>query len=177
MFMGVHVRGPGPHCWRAHSQVNDAIEACARWNLRCNGLISQPNRETNMGRNGENPFPMPSEIGGFPGAEGWEEMYPYFTRFRPEDDKLFWFYNSMHFPEPLSAFDGIGPEVPYTALGAMTGRVFAFPTVLGIEYRILNGRVYITSHAVTDLQKIEERLAEFQKRAGHYYQNWTELFA
>lgn len=130
-----------------------------------------------MARNGENPFPMPSEIGGVAGTEGWEEMYPYFTRFRPEDDKLFWFYNSMHFPEPISAFDGIGPEVPYTALGAMTGRVFAFPTVLGIEYRILNGRVYIASHAVTDPKKIEERLAEFQQRAGHYYQNWTELFA
>jgi pyruvate,water dikinase len=130
-----------------------------------------------MGQNGENPFPLPSEIGGMPGAEGWEDMYPYFTRFRPEDDKLFWFYNSMHFPEPLAAFDGIGPEVPYTTLGAMTGRVFAFPTVLGIEYRILNGRVYITSHAVTDPKKIEERLAEFQKRAGHYYHNWAELFA
>jgi pyruvate,water dikinase len=125
----------------------------------------------------QSPFPLPSEVAGFAGAEGWEEMYPYFSRFRPEDDKLFWFYNSMHFPEPMTAFDAIGAEVPYTSLGAMTGRVFAFPTVLGIEYRILNGRVYITSHAVTDPQKIEERLAEFQQRAGHYYQNWTELFA
>ncbi len=43
----------------------------------------------------------------------------------------------------------------------MTGRMFAFPTVLGIEYRILNGRVYISSHAVTDPEKIQERLAEF----------------
>ncbi len=123
-----------------------------------------------------NPFPLPSEVPNFAGAEGWEEMYPYYTRFKPEDDKLFWFYNSMHFPEPISAFDGIGPEVPYTSLGAMTGRVFVFPTVLGIEYRILNGRVYITSHGVTDPAEIGRRLGEFQKRAGHYYQNWTELF-
>jgi len=131
-----------------------------------------------MGESGaKNPFPLPSEVAQLAGAEGWEDMYPYYTRFRPEDDKLFWFYNSMHFPEPISAFDGIGPEVPYTSLGAMTGRVFAFPTVLGIEYRILNGRVYITSHAVTDPDKIQERLAEFQQRAGHYYANWPELVA
>ena len=129
-----------------------------------------------MTTNGANPFPLPSEMGTVPGAEGWEEMYPYYTRFKPEDDKIFWFYNSMHFPEPISAFDGIGPEVPYTSLGAMTGRVFAFPTVLGIEYRILNGRVYITSHGVTDPAEIGKRLAEFQKRAGHYYANWDSLF-
>lgn len=125
---------------------------------------------------GKNPFPLPSEMTGAAGADGWEDFYPYYSRFRKEDDKLFWFYNSMHFPEPLSAFDGIGAEVPYTALGAMTGRVFAFPTVLGIEYRILNGRVYISSHAVTDPARIEARLAEFQERAGYYYQNWPRLF-
>ncbi|HEY0106042.1 MAG TPA: PEP-utilizing enzyme [Rhizomicrobium sp.] len=130
-----------------------------------------------MGRkDGKNPFPVPSDIGSVAGAEDWQELYPYFTRFRKEDDKLFWFYNSMHFPEPISAFDGIGAEAPYTALGAMTARVFAFPTVLGIEYRILNGRVYITSHGVTDPGRIQERLAEFQQRAGYYYQNWAQLF-
>jgi pyruvate,water dikinase len=40
-----------------------------------------------------------------PGAEGWRSMYPYFTRFQPEDDNRFWFYNAMHFPEPMPAFD------------------------------------------------------------------------
>ncbi|MEJ0042343.1 MAG: hypothetical protein WDM81_09050 [Rhizomicrobium sp.] len=130
-----------------------------------------------MGENGaKNPFPLPSQIADLGGSQDWQELYPYYTRFRPEDDKLFWFYNSMHFPEPISAFDGIGAEAPYTALGAMTGRVFAFPTVLGIEYRILNGRVYITSHAVTDPDRIQARLEEFQQRAGHYYQNWPTLF-
>src|ERR1700733_15086003 len=103
-----------------------------------------------MAQNGNSAFPLPSEIGPVPGTEGWQDMYPYFSRFRPEDDKLFWFYNSMHFPEPMPTFDAITAEVPYTALGAMTGRVFAFPTVLGIEHRIVNGRVYITSHSVSD---------------------------
>ena len=48
-------------------------------------------------------FPLPSEIADAPGAEGWRSMYPYFTRFQPDDDKRFWFYNSMHFPEPMPA--------------------------------------------------------------------------
>ena len=127
-------------------------------------------------KNGHSPFPLPSEIGSAPGAEGWESMYSYFSRFRPEDDKKFWFYNSMHFPQAICAFDAITAEVPYTALGAFTARVFVFPTVLGIEYRIVNGRVYITSNSVTEPKEIERRLAQFQERAGHYYQNWPKLF-
>ena len=65
-------------------------------------------------------FPLPSEIADAPGAEGWRSMYPYFTRFQPDDDKRFWFYNSMHFPEPMPAFDTITAEVPYSAIGANT---------------------------------------------------------
>ena len=36
-------------------------------------------------------FPLPSQIAVVPGAEGWEAMYPYFSRFQPEDDQRFWF--------------------------------------------------------------------------------------
>jgi pyruvate,water dikinase len=36
-------------------------------------------------------FPLPSEITTPPGAEGWQSMYPYYTRFQPEDDQRFWF--------------------------------------------------------------------------------------
>jgi pyruvate,water dikinase len=122
------------------------------------------------------PFPLPSEIIDVPGTEGWRDLYPYFTRFRPEDDKRFWFYNSMHFPEPMPAFDAITAEVPYTALGAYTTRVFAFPTALGIEHRIVNGRVYITAHAVTDPEEVQRRLKVFQERAPHYYENWASLY-
>jgi hypothetical protein len=41
-------------------------------------------------------------------------------------------------------------EIPYTAIGANTTRVFVLPTALGIEHRIVNGRVYITAIPVTD---------------------------
>jgi len=82
----------------------------------------------------------------------------------------------MHFPEVVPAFDGLTSEIPYTAIGANTARLFSFPTSMGIEYRIINGRVYITANPVTDPAKIEERLAHFQERAGHYYANWDRLY-
>ncbi len=124
----------------------------------------------------ERAFPLPSEIRDLPGTEGWEQMYPYFTRFRPEDDKVFWFYNAMHFPEPMPAFDVLTAEVPYQALGAFTTRVFSFPTTLGIDHRIVNGRIYITAYPVTDPEEIGRRLAVFQERAGYYFQNWERLY-
>jgi pyruvate,water dikinase len=103
-------------------------------------------------------------------------MYPYFTRFQPEDDNRFWFYNAMHFPEPMPAFDVVTAEIPYTAIGANTARVFCFPTTLGIEHRIVNGRIYITAIPVTDPAEIERRLVTFQQRAGYYYENWDRLY-
>jgi pyruvate,water dikinase len=126
--------------------------------------------------NRKNPFPLPSEIEAVPGTEGWEDMYPYYTRVQPEDDKIFWFYNSMHFSDPMPAFDSITAEVPYTAMGANTTRLFAFPTTLGVEYRIINGRVYITAHAVTDPEEIGKRSEVFGRRASFYYENWDELY-
>jgi pyruvate, water dikinase len=122
-------------------------------------------------------FPLPSQIADVPGAEGWRSMYQYFTRFQPEDDNRFWFNNAMHFPEPVPAFDVLTCEIPYSAIGANTARVFVFPTTLGIEHRILNGRVYITAIPVTDPAEIERRLAIFRERAGYYYENWERLFA
>ena len=106
-------------------------------------------------------FQLPSAIEDVPGAENWRSMYPYFTRFQPGDDNRFWFYNSMHFPEPMPAFDAITAEIPYTAIGANTTRVFVLPTTLGIEHRIVNGRVYITAIPVTDPEEIGRRAASF----------------
>jgi len=122
------------------------------------------------------PFPLPSEVGPVPGAEDWKDMYPYYTNFQPGDDERFWFYNSMHFTHPMPAFDILTAEVPYHAMGACMTRVFAFPTALGIDWRVLNGRVYITANAVTDPDEIGRRLEVFRKRAGHYYENWNEIY-
>jgi pyruvate, water dikinase len=121
-------------------------------------------------------FLLPSQITDVPGAENWRSMYQYFTRFQPADDKRFWFYNSMHFPEPMPAFDTITSEIPYQAIGANTARLFVFPTTLGIEHRIVNGRVYITANPVLDPAEIGRRAEVFGPRAAYYYENWDALY-
>jgi pyruvate, water dikinase len=124
----------------------------------------------------KNPFPSPTDIESVPGAENWGEMYPYFTKVQPEDDERFWFYNSMHFSEPMSAFDMITAESAYHAMGAYVNRVFAFPTGKGVDYRCINGRIYITANTATDPEEIQHRLSIFQERAGHYYENWDDIY-
>ena len=121
-------------------------------------------------------FTLPSQIEDVPGAENWRSMYPYFTRFQPGDDQRFWFYNAMHFPEPMPVFDTLTAEIPYSAIGANTARIFVLPTTLGIEHRIVNGRVYITAIPVTDPAEIGRRAEIFQERAGYYYGNWDRLY-
>ena len=121
-------------------------------------------------------FPLPSSLRVVPGTEGAQAAYPYHTQFSPEDDQRFWFYNSMHFPEPMSAFDMVTAEAAYCALGSSNTRVHCLPTTLGIDHRIINGRVYIGGNAVTDPAEIARRTGEFQKRAFYYYANWERLY-
>ena len=118
-------------------------------------------------------FPSPYEIATPEGCEGWEEMYPYYALFderrREADENRFWFWNSMHFPIPHPAFDVICIDSPYQAVGSWQNRVFAVPPAMGIDYRVVNGYVYISGNPVTDPEKIAER-------AGHYFANWAELY-
>lgn len=130
--------------------------------------------------NGQEPpqgFPLPSSLRVVAGTERAQAAYPYTVQFGPGDDQRFWFYNSMHFPEPMSCFDMVTAEAAYCALGAANTRVHCLPTTLGIDHRIINGRVYIGGNAVTDPQEIARRTAEFQQRAFYYYENWETLYA
>jgi len=111
------------------------------------------------------------------GTERAQAAFPYYMQFDESDDQRFWFYNSMHFPEPMSAFDMVTAEAAYCALGASNTRVHCLPTTLGIDYRIINGRVYIGGNAVTDPAEIERRTKEFHQRAFYYYENWEPLYA
>ncbi|HEY4212723.1 MAG TPA: PEP-utilizing enzyme [Steroidobacteraceae bacterium] len=122
-------------------------------------------------------FPLPSSLKVVPGTEGAQAAYPYYVQFGKDDDTRFWFYNSMHFPEPMSAFDMVTAEAAYCALGSANTRVHCLPTTLGIDHRIINGRVYIGGNAVTDPAEIARRTEEFQKRAFYYYENWERLYA
>jgi pyruvate,water dikinase len=122
-------------------------------------------------------FPLPSSLTVVPGTEAAQGAYPYYMQFIAADDTRFWFYNSMHFPEPMSAFDMVTAEAAYCALGAANTRVHCLPTTLGIDYRILNGRVYIGGNAVTEPAEIARRTEEFKQRAFYYYENWERLYA
>ncbi len=126
-------------------------------------------------------FPSPQSITSPDGCEGWEEMYPDYALLSEErreaDAGRLWFWNSMHFPEPMPAFDVVAIDGPYYALANWQNRVFAIPPAMGIDYRIVNGYVYITPNAVTDPELIAERAGYFQERAGYYYKNWNSLYA
>src|SRR6187401_2349621 len=119
-------------------------------------------------------FPAPSSLKVLPGTEGAQAAYPYYVQFTKADDERFWFYNSMHFPEPMHAFDSVTGEAAYCALGAANTRVHCLPTTKGIDERIINGRVGI---GVTDPAEIAERTDEFMQRAFYYYENWESLYA
>ncbi len=60
--------------------------------------------------------------------------------------------------------------------GGANTRVHCLPTTLGIDHRIINGRVYIGGNAVTDPVEIARRLEEFKQRAFYYYANWERLY-
>lgn len=121
-------------------------------------------------------FPLPSSLKVVPGTEAAQAAYPYYTQFSPEDDGKFWFYNSMHFPEPMHHFDMITAEAAYVAMGAMNTRMHVLPTAKGVDHRIINGRVYIGGVVVTDPDEIAERVGEFQQRAFWYYENWETQY-
>ncbi len=48
---------------------------------------------------------------------------------------------------------------------------------MGIDYRVVNGYIYISGNPVTDPEKIAERAEFFQRRAGYYFENWPDLYA
>jgi pyruvate,water dikinase len=123
-----------------------------------------------------NGFPLPSSVKVAPGTERAQAAYPYYMQFEPDDDQRFWFYNSMHFPEPMTVFDMVTAEAAYIALGASNTRVHSLPTTLGIDYRIVNGRVYIGGNGVTEPEQIARRVGEFQQRAFYYYEHWERLY-
>ncbi|MFD4637115.1 PEP-utilizing enzyme [Lentzea sp. NPDC058436] len=126
-------------------------------------------------------FPDPYDIGAPAGAEGWEEMYPYYNRFLPQrraaDGARTWFRNSMHFPEPMPPFDVVTSDSAFMSVGVMNTRVFALPPALGMDVRVLNGYVYMSALGVEDPEEIGRRAQEFGVRVGHYYANWTDLYA
>ncbi len=126
-------------------------------------------------------FPDPYSIAAPEGAEDWEQLYPYYNRFLPsrrdKDSRRTWFRNGMHFPEPMPPFDIVTSDSAFMSTGVMNSRVFALPPALGLDVRVLNGYMYMSANSVEDPEEMARRAEEFAIRAGHYYQNWPELYA
>ena len=143
--------------------------------------VSPSSADTGVKTGAPRRFTSPFEVPTPPGAEGWEEMFPYYTLFRPEsrasEEQRCWFFEGMHFPEPLTPFDCVTVESIYLALGQANTRIFCLPPALGWNYRIVNGYLYFSPNTVVDPEEIGRRAKMFLPRAGHYYRNWNELYA
>ncbi|WP_369133997.1 PEP-utilizing enzyme [Modestobacter sp. I12A-02662] len=126
-------------------------------------------------------FPYFSEASTPVGAEGWQDMYPYYLvpseETREEEDARLWFADTMHWSRGALPFDSIGAEAVYLGAGQNSTRIFVLPASLGLDVRMQNGYVYISPIPVTDPEEIGRRAALFQERAGHYYAHWDELYA
>ena len=128
----------------------------------------------------QNRFPSPFSLETPPGAEGWEELYPYSLVFsedrREAEDNTFWFWDSMHWGEVLYPFDTIFAEFALTSLSQYNTRFYIIPPALGIDYRVVNGYCYLTPVPVPDPAEIGARVPHFMERAGHYFMNWNDLY-
>lgn len=125
-------------------------------------------------------FPKPSDLPVPAGAEGWEELYPYYLVPQPgmdvKDDEKFWFCEYQHWPTPVRPFETIGVEFADKCLGQYNARHLMIPNAQGIEFRIHQGYVYNSPVAVPD-EEVAARVPEFQRRLAHYFANWEPMLA
>jgi pyruvate, water dikinase len=114
------------------------------------------------------------------GAEGWQELYPYYLHFtegrREEEEAKFWFADLQHWPRVFTPFDTITVEFACRCLGQYNTRHWIIPPANGIDYRVHNGYLYMNPVGVPE-EDIAARVPEFLERAGHYFANWPELLA
>jgi phosphohistidine swiveling domain-containing protein len=125
-------------------------------------------------------FLSPLDVPTPPGCEGWEDMYAYHAVFsedrRSFDDGRFWFHDALHSPEPFCPFDSIWFDYGVVAFNQMNTRVFAVPGSLGIEYRLLNGYVYVSANSIADGEMRAQQAEVFARRGGYYYRHWEEFY-
>jgi pyruvate,water dikinase len=124
-------------------------------------------------------FPSPFEIEAPAGAEGWQELYTYSSLFCAErkeyEDSGFWFHDGVHWPEALTPWDTTFLEFALAALSQYNTRHYIIPPAYGVDFRILNGYVYL-SPVPAPAEEIESRVPHFMERAGFYFQNWDRLY-
>jgi pyruvate,water dikinase len=129
-------------------------------------------------------FLNPHEIKDLPGTEEWREMYPYYypvsdvhamPKTAAYEDSMLWFYDGLHYPEPVSPLDLTWDDMWHHTASAWVGRIHVFPGNWGRDHRMIMGRVYIDSTDV-DPALVPARVPEFQERVGYALTHWEELF-
>jgi pyruvate, water dikinase len=127
----------------------------------------------------ERRFPGPLDVPTPPGAEGWQGMYSPYLLFSEEnatwEASLFWYWDGMHRPDVEYPFDTIVHEAYMMSVSAVVSRIFAVPGDQSAASRVLNGRLYLTDVPFTDPAEQERRMPIFLRRAGHYFEHWSEL--
>jgi pyruvate,water dikinase len=125
-------------------------------------------------------FPNPYELETPEGAEGWEELYAYSTLFdegrREADEEKFWFMDSMHWGWAMSPWDADHLMYAIASLSQYNSRHYLVPPANGIDFRVLHGYPYFSPMTIDDPATVEARAPQFMERAGHYFQNWDELY-
>lgn len=122
-------------------------------------------------------FPKPSELPVPAGALGWEQLYPYnlvFRDFSGGEDERFWFCDSQHWPTVFKPFETVGAEFAMKCLGQYNTRHLLIPRANGIAFKIHLGYLYMSPIPVPE-PEVPGRVAEFERRAGHYFANWDSL--
>ena len=134
-----------------------------------------------MATTGNHRFASPFDVKTPPGAEGWQDLYPYYLVFsedrREEEDAAFWFQDGVHWREVLYPFDSIFMEFALKCLSQYNTHFYIIPPAKGVDYRVLNGYTYLSPVAITDPNVIGPRVPHFLERAGYYFQNWNDLYA
>ena len=101
-------------------------------------------------------FVSPYEDPAPEGAEGWEELYPYYLHFREDrrefEEGRFWFADLQHWPTVFKPFDTITVEFAIKCLGQYNTRHLLIPPANGIDYRVHNGYVYMSPVAVPEAE-------------------------
>ena len=125
-------------------------------------------------------FPSPFEIATPSGAEGWENLYRYSSLFsedrREYEDAQFWFRDGVHWPEVVAPWDATVCEYALASLSQYNTRHYVIPPALGVDFRVLNGYIYLSPVGVTNPAEIEARIPQFVERAGYYFRNWDSLY-
>ena len=77
---------------------------------------------------------------------------------------------------PSTRSTASGADYGIVALNQASSRLFVVPPSLGVEYRMLNGYVYVSANPITDEAELARRAELFARRGGYYYEHWDELY-